>query len=271
MSYRNPDQLDPGGVLIVGASASGVQLADEIRRSGRDVWLAVGEHIRLPRTYRGLDIQRWMHELGVLDDRYDAVDDIVRARRVPSPQLVGTPEKASLDLNALHDRGVQLVGRLVGIAGAKAQFSGSLRNHCAMADLKMTRLLDRIDAHIAHSEGAACGVGERPAATRVDASPRLSLDLAAIRTVVWATGFRPDYRWLDVPVFDAKGRIRHDGGVVVDAPGMYAMGLPFMRRRKSSFIHGAEDDARDVVAHLASHLDRLAKCASQRPVPGTGL
>ncbi len=268
MSYRNPDQLDPGGVLVVGASASGVQLADEIRRTGRDVWLAVGEHIRLPRTYRGLDIQRWMHVLGVLDDRYDAVDDIARARRVPSPQLVGTKDMASLDLNALRDRGVQLVGRLVGIAGAKAQFSGSLRNHCAMADLKMTRLLERIDAHVAHSEGAGCEAA-RPSATRVDASPRLSLDLAAIRTVVWATGFRPDYSWLDVPVLDAKGRIRHDGGVVVDAPGMYAMGLPFMRRRKSSFIHGAEDDARDVVAHLAGHLARLANANKSRTVPGT--
>jgi len=258
MGYRNPDRLEPGGVLIVGASASGVQLADEIARSGRTVWLAVGEHIRLPRTYRGVDIQRWMHVLGVLDDRYDAVDDIVRARRVPSPQLVGTPEKSSLDLNALQGRGVQLVGRLVGIAGGKAQFSGSLRNHCAMADLKMTRLLERIDAHIAHSESPAAGGDPRPAATRVDTSPRLGLDLAAIRTVVWATGFRPDYSWLDVPVLDAKGRIRHDGGVVVDAPGMYAMGLPFMRRRKSSFIHGAEDDARDVVSHLAGYLDQFS-------------
>src|SRR4029450_13046774 len=112
----------------------------------RDVWLAVGEHIRLPRRDRGRDIQRWMERLGGLDERYDAVGDIVRARRVPSPQLVGTPERASLDLNALQDRGVRLVGRLVGIARGTAQFSGSLRNHCAMADLKLTRLLDRIDA-----------------------------------------------------------------------------------------------------------------------------
>jgi len=254
MGYRNPEQLEPGGVLVVGASASGVQLADEIVRSGRDVWIAVGEHIRLPRRYRGRDIQRWMESLGVLDERYDAVDDIVRARQVPSPQLVGTPERSSLDLNALQDRGVQLVGRLVGIARGKAQFSGSLRNHCAMADLKMTRLLDRIDASV-HPVGPATARGERPVRTRVDATPRLGIDLAAIRTVVWATGYRPDYRWLDVPVLDAKGRLRHDGGVV-DAPGMYAMGLTFMRRRKSSFIHGAEDDARELTAHLAGYLDQ---------------
>lgn len=264
LGYRNPEQLQPGGVLVVGASASGVQLADEIVRSGRNVWLAVGEHIRLPRVYRGRDIQCWMDELGVLDERYDAVDDIVRARRVPSPQLVGSPERSNIDLNVLRERGVQLVGRLVGISGNKAQFSGSLSNHCAMADLKMARLLGRIDALVA-SAGHAPECSERPRPTCIDASPRLALDLASIRTVVWATGYRPDYRWLEVPVLDTKGRLRHDGGVV-DAPGMYAMGLPFMRRRKSSFIHGAEDDARDLTAHLAGYLDRRSGgSASTRP------
>lgn len=261
MDYRNPDQLDPGGVLVVGASATGVQFADEIRRSGRPVTLAVGEHIRLPRTYRGRDIQQWMETIGVLDERYDAVDDIVRARRVPSPQLVGTRDRSNLDLNTLRERGVQLVGRLVAIAGDKAQFSGALRNHCAMADLKMSRLLDRIDTWVAASDGVERG--ERPASTRVDAAPRLSLDLSRgeIRSVVWATGYRPDYRWLDVPVLDNKGRIRHDGGVV-DAPGMYVMGLTFMRRRKSSFMHGAADDAADLTAHLSYYLDRIRCRAS---------
>jgi putative flavoprotein involved in K+ transport len=257
LDYRNPDQLDAGGVLVVGASATGLQLADEIHRSGRPVTVAVGEHIRLPRTYRGRDIQRWMDAIGVLDERYDAVDDIVRARRVPSPQLVGTTARSNLDLNVLRERGVRLVGRLVGIAGGKAQFSGSLRNHCAMADLKMARLLDRVDAWIERSGSAeAVDHGERPAPTRVDSAPRLDLALDEIRSVVWATGYRPDYRWLHVPVLDAKGRIRHDGGVV-DAPGLYVMGLPFMRRRKSSFIHGAEDDARELTAHLCGFLDEI--------------
>ncbi len=122
--YRRPDQLDERGVLVVGASATGVQLADEIARSGREVTLCVGEHIRMPRTYRGLDIQRWLDLLGLLDERYDTVDDIVRARRVPSPQLIGTPERATLDLNALTERGVTLVGRLAGIADGRALFSG---------------------------------------------------------------------------------------------------------------------------------------------------
>jgi putative flavoprotein involved in K+ transport len=257
LDYRNPDELDAGGVLVVGASATGLQLADEIHRSGRPVTVAVGEHIRLPRTYRGRDIQHWMDAIGVLDERYDAVDDIVRARRVPSPQLVGTPARSNLDLNVLRENGVRLVGRLVGVARGKAQFSGALRNHCAMADLKMARLLDRIDTWIERSgSDDVVECDERPAPTRVDSAPRLDLALDEIRTVVWATGYRPDYRWLQVPVLDAKGRVRHDGGVV-DAPGMYLMGLPFMRRRKSSFIHGAEDDARDLTAHLSGFLDEV--------------
>src|SRR4051794_24721652 len=141
MDYRNPSQLDDGGVLIVGASATGTQLADEIHRSGRPVTLAVGEHVRAPRVYRGKDIEWWMDVAGINDERYDEVDDIVRARRVPSFQLAGSLERRTLDLNALTGIGVKLVGRIAGIFDGKAQFSGSLHNHCAMADLKMNRLL----------------------------------------------------------------------------------------------------------------------------------
>ncbi len=256
--YRDPSALPQGGVLVVGASATGVQLADEIHRSGRPVTLAVGEHVRMPRVYRGLDIQWWMDAAGILDERYDAVDDIVRARRVPSPQLIGSPGRSPLDLNVLTEKGVKLVGRFMGVRGSTAQFSGSLHNHCAMADLKMNRLLGTIDEW-AEASGKHDDVAppERYAPTRVGSSPRMVLDFAKgeIGSIVWATGFRPDYSWLDVPVLDRKGRIRHDGGVV-DAPGMYVMGLPFMRRRKSSFIHGAEDDVRELSDHLADYLDR---------------
>jgi putative flavoprotein involved in K+ transport len=264
--YRHADQLDRRGVLIVGASASGVQLADEIASSGREVTLCVGEHIRMLRTYRGLDIQRWLDALGILDERYDTIDDIVRARRLPSPQLVGTPGRTTLDLNALTARGVRLAGRLVGIQDGKAQFSGSLANHCAMADLKLGRLLDSIDRWVAENPArlvsAVAGLrpadaAERFAATRVAANPALTLDLTrgGIGTILWATGFRPDLNWLQVPAFDRKGRLRHDGGVV-DAPGLYVLGLNFMRRRKSSFIHGAESDVRELGEHLVTYLSR---------------
>jgi putative flavoprotein involved in K+ transport len=248
-SYRNPDQLPEGGVLVVGASATGVQIAAELQRSGRPVTLSVGEHVRLPRTYRGRDILWWMDESGVWDQRYDEVDDLERARRLPSPQLVGTPERLTLDLNALTALGVELVGRWASVRDGRALFSGGLRNVVSLADLKLERLLNGFDEW-------AGGAGERPEPTVVPKSPRWQIDLTSgeFSSVVWATGYRPDYSWLDVPVLDAKGRLVHDGGVVVDSPGLYALGLPVLRRRKSTFIHGIEDDARDVVGHLVEHV-----------------
>ena len=259
--YRNPAELPDGGVLVVGASATGVQLADEIHRSGRPVTLSVGEHVRLPRTYRGRDVLWWMDASGVWNQRFDEIDDVTRARRLPSPQLVGTPERTTLDLNALSTAGIRIVGRLAAIRDAQALFSGGLRNQFALADLKMERLLDTFDEWArAHARDLDVGPPERLAATRVPESAPLKLDLRSgeIRSIVWATGFRPIYDWLNVPVVDAKGRLRHHGGVV-DAPGLYALGLPVLRRRKSSFIHGAEDDARELVEHLAGYLSRAGR------------
>ena len=256
MAYRNPDQLEDGGVLVVGASATGTQLADEIHRSGRTVVLAVGEHIRAPRVYRGRDIEWWMDAAGVLDERYDEVDDIHRARRVPSLQLAGSPDRATLDLNALTRIGVKLVGRLAGMNHGRAQFSGSLRNQCALSDLKMNRLLNTIDEW-ATVNGLDDEVEPpyRLPPTEVDDAPPLGMDLTSgeIKTIIWATGYRPDFSWLDVPVIDRKGYVRHDGGVI-DSPGMYLMGMQFLRRRKSALIDGVGDDACDLSHHLVSYL-----------------
>ncbi len=256
LEYQNPDQLEPGGVLVVGASASGTQIAEELQQSGRAVTLAVGEHVRVPRRYRGRDIKWWMDTVGVLDESYTEVDSVERVRGLPSLQLMGSDDGRDINLNALTALGVRLVGRLAGFADRKAQFSGGLGNLCQMADLKMNRLLDRIDQWAEeHLDDRGLGAPQRFEATRVEANPPLQLDLAAsgIRTIVWATGFRPDYSFLDVPVFDRKGRLRHEGGVVA-APGLYQMGLPFLRRRKSSLIDGAGADARDLSAHLAAWL-----------------
>jgi putative flavoprotein involved in K+ transport len=253
--YRDPAQLPDGGVLVVGASATGVQLAAEIRRSGRPVTLSVGEHVRLPRTYRRRDVLWWMDASGVWDQRYDELDDLTRARRLPSPQLVGTPERATLDLNALTSMGVELVGRWAMMRDGSALLSGGLRNMFSLADLKLERLLNTFDEW-AETEGRdIVGPPERFAPTRAPDSSRLQIDLRSgeIRSVVWATGFRPDYGWLDVPVVDAKGQLRHEGGVV-DSPGLYALGLPVLRRRRSSFICGIEDDAREVIDHLTRYL-----------------
>ncbi|GGM86576.1 FAD-dependent oxidoreductase [Thermopolyspora flexuosa] len=259
--YRGPDALPEGGVLVVGASATGVQLAAELQRSGRQVILSVGEHVRLPRVYRGRDVLWWMDHSGVWDQRYDEIDDLTRARRLPSPQLVGTPERVTLDLNALTAMGVELVGRWAAVRDGVALFSGGLRNMFTLADLKMNRLLNTFDEW-ARETGRDDEVDapERFEPTRVPSSARLRIDLRSgeIRTVLWATGFRPDYSWLHVPVVDDKGHLRHDGGVVADSPGLYALGLPVLRRRRSTFINGIESDAREVIDHLAGHLDHAA-------------
>ena len=254
--YRGADALPDGGVLVVGASATGVQLAAELQRSGRPVTLSTGEHVRMPRTYRGRDVLWWMDAAGVWDQRYDELPDLTRARRLGSPQLAGTTDRTSLDLNVLTDMGVELVGRSATVRDGEMLFSGGLRNVVSLADLKMDRLLNTFDEWAAAS-GTDGDVEppERFEATRVPERARLRLDLRSgeIRTVVWATGYRPDYTWLDVPVLDGKGNLSHDGGVV-DSPGLYALGLPVLRRRKSTFIHGVSDDARDVVDHIARYL-----------------
>ena len=251
--YRNPQQLPDGGVLVVGASATGVQLADEINRSGRHVTLSVGEHVRLPRTYRDRDVLWWMDASGIWNQRYDEIDDLTRARGLPSPQLIGTP-RTTLDLNALGAAGVEVVGRLAAVRDGRALFSGGLRNQFALADLKMSRLLDGIDQWIAE-RGDDAAPDDRPPPTAVPDRPRLTLDLdrGGIRTVIWATGYRPDHGWLHVPVLDRKGRLVHDGGVTA-SPGLYAIGLPFLRRRKSTLIDGAADDAADLSRHLSCFL-----------------
>ena len=257
LTYRDPALLPDGGVLVVGASATGVQLASEIHQSGRPVTLAVGEHVRLPRTYRGRDIFWWLEATGLLAERYDEIDDIIRARHLPSPQLTGTHEATLTDLNSLTAQGVRIVGRLGRIVDGLAQFSGSLPNTCALADLKMNRFLNRADewATTAGHDGEF-PPPHRFAPTYVDPRTPLELDLTSgeIATVLWATGFRPDHTWLDIPVHDRAGRIRHDGGVITGVPGLYILGLPVLRTRASTYIHGAVADSDALASHLRSFL-----------------
>jgi putative flavoprotein involved in K+ transport len=258
--YRNPRQVPEGGVLVVGASSSGTQIAEELLRQGREVSMAVGEHVRVPRRYRGRDILWWMDAAGILDERYDEMDDLVRARNIPSLQLAGSHDGATLDLNALTARGVRLYGRLAAIRNGVALFSGSLPNVCALADLKLGRLLDTLDAWAADTGIEVSEPPERLPPTAVPSPPLLELDLRSgeVRTVVWATGYRPDLSWLEPSVVNERGRLVHDGGVT-RFPGLYLIGMPFLRRRKSTLIDGAAADAVDLTDHLAGHLDSLAR------------
>lgn len=255
--YRSPAQISDGGVLVVGASASGVQIAAELRSAGHPVTLAVGEHIRAPRHYRGHDIQWWMDRSGVLNTRIEDVDDVARARRLPSFQLKGDTTNA-FDLNSLQSIGVSVVGRLAGIRDNEAQFSGSLANHCALSDLKMTRLLAHFDAWAERRGVQGLPVPDLVTPTRVPETPRLRCNLQSgeIRTVIWATGYAPDFSWLSLPVFDVRGALTHQQGIV--APGIYVIGLPFMRRRKSALIDGVGADAEALADHLLANRARRA-------------
>jgi putative flavoprotein involved in K+ transport len=253
-AYRNPDSLPDGGVLVVGASASGVQLADEIRSSGREITLAVGRHIRLPRRYRDRDIMWWLDRTGILTKPAARVAEIAAARQEPSLQLVGSPEGRDVDLEHLARSGIRLVGHLAGIDGSRVHFAGDLHETTSAAEGRLQRLLAKLD-RTAIALQHTVPVERVPSIVLGAPETTLDLEAAGIRTVLWATGFRRDYAWLDVPVLDAAGEIVHDGGIT-PSPGLYVLGLNFMRRRNSSFIAGAGQDAAeladDILARLAA-------------------
>lgn len=249
-AYRNPAGLPGGGVLVVGGSASGVQITQELANAGRRVVLSVGQHTRAPRTYRGMDIWWWLDQLGRLDRSIDDVTDIDRARAETSLQLVGRAGM-DIDLGILARDGVDIAGRLVSAGGQSVEFAGDLPRSTAVADVRLRRLLDSIDSHVT-AHGLSSEVLEPAPYRPVRLPPGLQrLDLAAegIRTVVWATGYQPSYPWLRVPVLDAAGQIRQRRGLTA-VPGLYAVGLRFGQRRSSTLLDGARHDAAAVVTHL---------------------
>jgi putative flavoprotein involved in K+ transport len=250
--YRNPSSLPDGGVLVVGASATGVQLAEELAHAGRQVVLAVGSHTRLPRRYRGMDIFWWLERIGSLDRTIDELPDPVAARHEPSLQLVGRPEHRNLDLTILYEAGVVLAGRLTGINGHHARFAPDLTRTVARADARLRRVLADIDAHIDSTGLAAEVLDPEPPATLAVGDPPERLDLhgRGIRSVIWATGHRRSYPWLQVPVVDQRGEIRQRRGVTA-VPGLYVLGQRFQYTRRSNFIGGVGRDAAFVADHLA--------------------
>ena len=244
--YRSPDQLSLGGVLVVGASATGVQRAEEIRASGRPVTLAVGRHLRLPRTYRGRDIMWWLDAMGVFDDTSEDVFDIRTSRSQPSLQLAGRSDIRSLDVTFLQQRGVQLLGRLVGVDHERAFFDDDLIATTAASDVKLAELLLRVDAFISKTAPSSVQLPEpfEPTWTSALGATKTTIDLraAGIDSVIWATGFTRRYPWLRVPALDERGEIIQRGGIT-PVPGLFVLGMHFERRRKSAFIDGVGEDA----------------------------
>ncbi|MFC7539579.1 hypothetical protein ACFQU2_09050 [Siccirubricoccus deserti] len=197
---------------MVGASASGVQLAEEIHRSGRPVSLAVGRHLRLLRRYRGRDIMAWLERAGLLDETAEAVRDLAQARAQPSLQLVGRADPRGLDLGVLQGMGVRLLGRATGVEGGVLHLADDLAGSIAAAQRSLGRVLTRVDA-VADRMGVPAEAWPPAIALAAPAPARLDLRAAGIRSVVWATGFRRDYGWLQVPVLDAEGEVIHRGGI----------------------------------------------------------
>ncbi len=255
--YRNPEQLPEGGVLVVGASATGIQLASEIARTGRPVTLAVGRHIRLPRSYRGRDIMTWFDAMGVLSENAGQAWDLAASRRQPSLQLIGSEDHRSLDLNILREQGVRIVGRAIGADGRRLFLADDLAASISRAEGKMHEQLDRVDSFISRSGlDAEFPMEARPRPVQLPEAPGM-LDLIAegFSSVLWATGYRREYPWLRAPILDADGELRHDGGITA-LPGLYALGLRFMRRRNSSFLDGVGADAAELADHIVKRMAR---------------
>jgi putative flavoprotein involved in K+ transport len=259
--YRNPAGVPDGGVLVVGASATGVQLAAELRAAGRDVVLAVGRHARIPRTYRGMDIMWWFERLGRFDRTIDEVADPLRARREPSLQLAGG---RVIDLRTLQAAGVRLAGRVTGLDGSVVSFAGDLAATAAAADQRLRRLLGDIDRHVG-ATGLDTEVLDRdpPPPVRPGRGPeRVDLRREGVGAVVWATGHRRAYPWLHVPVLDEHGEIRQTRGRT-PWPGLYVLGQRFQQHRNSNFLDGVGRDAADVADHI-QFLHRAGRAAVVR-------
>ena len=250
--YRSPAALPPGKVLVVGASASGVQIADELCRSGREVILAVGRHTRLPRTWRDRDIHWWLQQTGMLSQRTSEFASLEAAMREPAPQLVGRPDRAEVDLAALQTRGVRLAGRVVATEGGNVVFADDLAASVAQADAKQQRVLEQIDAWAGLRAGSS-----RPDIASVDLSRpapgRLSSATDGIGAVIWATGYRRDLGWLKLPVRTPEGELAHQNGIT-SIPGLYALGFRLLRKRDSHFIGGVGSDAEAIAGEISTFL-----------------
>jgi putative flavoprotein involved in K+ transport len=249
-AYRNPGQLPAGNVLVVGAGSSGVQIAAELQKAGRQVYLSVGAHDRPPRRYRGRDNVWWLGVLG----KWDMSTPALGAEHV-TIAVSGTDGGHTVDFRDLAAQGLILVGRTSSHEDGVVRFSADLRDDIAAGDANYLSLLDEADAYIARNgldfppEPGARVFAPDPGCVT---NPIRELDLAAagITSIIWATGYTTDFGWLKVDAFDENGRPRHQRGVSSE-PGVYFLGLPWLSRRGSSFIWGVWPDAKYIADHIA--------------------
>jgi putative flavoprotein involved in K+ transport len=248
--YQNPQQLPDGAVLVVGAGASGAQIAEELLRAGRNVYLSVGRHTRLPRRYRGRDLMWWFDALGYLRRTPEE-----RGPPRPYPTISGAYGGHTIDLRRFATDGIVLLGRLQSVDQGIAHFAGDLAEQLAYGDAAYAEFLGFADEHVRQhgldmpSDPAA---REKLADPPCVSDPIQQLDLAAagINSVIWATGYGVDFGWIDLPVLDGRGEPRHVSGVT-EMPGLYFLGLPWMVTVNSSFLAGVGDDAAALAAHIA--------------------
>ncbi len=256
--------LPPGGVLVVGASASGAQIAAELAARRRPVTLAAGRHVRAPRRYRGRDIFAWLDACGFLREPRPAGGAPVPS--APSLPLAGGPvpgEGEAFGLDRLHRMGVRVTGRALGLSGATMHLAPTLLTEVAAAERRRRRLLAAIDSHIgAGRDHAAPEPGAwKPPPPLPDAPERIDLLREGIRSVVWAAGYRRSYTWLKLPALGADGEILQSGGVSPVA-GLFTLGLPFMRHRSSALIDGVGRDAEALLEPIARHLGHAIPLAA---------
>lgn len=263
--YRNPDQLPAGAVLVVGAGSSGVQIADELLRSGREVYLSVGPHDRPPRRYRGRDFVWWLGVLGKWDEETPA-----QGREHVTIAVSGALGGNTVDFRDLAGRGMVLVGRTNSFEDGTVRFGGDLAGTISRGDENYLSLLDEADAYV---RANGLDLPEEPAARQLPplpetvTNPPMGVDLAqaGVSSIIWATGFGVDYGWLEVDAFDDTGKPSHRRGVSAE-PGVYFVGLPWLARRGSSFIWGVWHDAGYIAEHIDIQRGYLAYAGDASPV-----
>ena len=249
--YHNPGQLPEGAVLVVGAGSSGVQIADELNRAGRKVYLSVGAHDRPPRAYRGRDFVWWLGVLGLWD-----LEAMAPGTEHVTIAVSGAYGGKTIDFRELAHQGITLVGLTEAFDKGLAHFANNLNHNIRRGDENLFGLLDAADAWVARN---GADLPEEPEARRVLPDPdcmktpvlELELQAAGITSIIWATGYATDFSWLPPGALDAKGKPKHQRGVSAE-PGVYFIGLPWLSRRGSAFIWGVGHDARHVADHIAT-------------------